>query len=364
MSTPSSSPVPRPAALRVRDFKLRVVPLLVCLAAVGGSVLLWREQWSVSSFVGEVESVTSTINAPRAGVLTCLKADLFETVASNQPLAVLVGTSPESLSANLETLKSDLLVTRARMSQDQIRNNQNYEQLNVSLLIQRVDLAVARARLVYAQSDLDRAQKLFDAKIMSQAEYDVTRDLRDSLDVEVRERQQLVEQMEEAFKGLQPPTTAAAELAIAQPIEAAIRAQEDLLRQTEGPATLRSPIAGVVTKIYRRAGDNTIQSEPLMEVTSSRPERIIGYLRQPLAFVPRPGDPIEVRTRGGQRRVGKATVLQVGVRMELFSQPLRVRGFDSSQERGLPVMVSLPEFGDSFSLRPGELVDLVPLRTR
>jgi multidrug resistance efflux pump len=360
----SLSPIPRPAALRARDFKLRVVPIGMCLAALAGSAWLWRDQSSANSFVGEVESVVSTINAPRAGTLSCLKVDAFAQVSSNEPLAVLLVASADAIGANLASLKSDLLVTRARMTQDQVRNNQNYEQLNVSLLIQRVDLAVARSRLVYAQSELNRSQKLYEAKVISQAEFEVARDLEASLKVEVQERSQLVQEMEKTLKDLQPSKPAVEEAAVVQPIEAAIKAQEELLRQTEGPVTLRSPIDGVVTRIYRRAGENAIESEPLFEVASHRPERIIGFLRQPVSFVPQVGDPVRVRTRGNRPRMGMAQVVRVGARMELFSQPLRVRGFDSSQERGLPVIVSLPTSEEIGSLVPGELVDLIPVRSR
>jgi hypothetical protein len=59
--------------------------------------------------------------------------------------------------------------------------------------------------------------------------------------------------------------------------------------------------------------------------------------------------------RGNQRLAAEASVLAVGARLELFTRPLRVRGFDNSQERGLPVLIEAPE---ELALYPGELVDL------
>ena len=79
-------------------------------------------------------------------------------------------------------------------------------------------------------------------------------------------------------------------------------------------------------------------------------------LRQPISFEPKAGDVVLVRSRGNRRQVAEARVVKVGARLELFTQPLRVRGFDSSQERGLPVLIDLP---DGLTLYPGELVDLV-----
>lgn len=118
---------------------------------------------------------------------------------------------------------------------------------------------------------------------------------------------------------------------------------------------------GVVSAVYRRPGENVRAGEAILAISSERPERIIGFIRQPLSFEPRVGDPVEVRTRGQQRQVGMGEVLKIGARLELFTQPLRVRGFDSSQERGLPVLVSLPP---GLRVHPGELVDLFPRATQ
>jgi hypothetical protein len=63
----------------------------------------------------------------------------------------------------------------------------------------------------------------------------------------------------------------------------------------------------------------------------------------------------EVRSRGLVRKVGEAQVTDIGPRIELFDAPLRVRGMGAAQERGLPIMISIPP---NMSIRPGELVDI------
>ncbi len=64
----------------------------------------------------------------------------------------------------------------------------------------------------------------------------------------------------------------------------------------------------------------------------------------------------DVRSRRGTKReAAEAKIIMVGGRLELFAQALRVRGFDSSQERGLPVLINIPQ---NLKLYPGELVDL------
>jgi len=144
-------------------------------------------------------------------------------------------------------------------------------------------------------------------------------------------------------------------------IDAAIGAQEKLLEATVGSVSLRAPIDGVVKKVLRRSGENIAAGEPLIELGNGKPRRIIGFLRQPITARPQVGDVVEVRKRGSKPQVGLAKVAQVGAQLQLFTQSLRVRGFAASMERGLPVLLTVPE---GLDLYPGEAVDLVPKWSR
>lgn len=93
----------------------------------------------------------------------------------------------------------------------------------------------------------------------------------------------------------------------------------------------------------------------MIVISGETPENILGFVRQPISVKPKVGDVVVIRSRGNTRQAAEATVVAVGARLELFTQPLRVRGFDSSQERGLPVLIALPE---ELALYPGELVDI------
>ena len=84
-------------------------------------------------------------------------------------------------------------------------------------------------------------------------------------------------------------------------------------------------------------------------------ERIVGYLGQPVRLEPKVGSKVEVRSRGAVREVGQSQIAYVGPRIELFNAPLRVRGMGAAQERGLPIVVTVPP---TMRLRPGELVDI------
>jgi len=90
-------------------------------------------------------------------------------------------------------------------------------------------------------------------------------------------------------------------------------------------------------------------------IASPDPSHIIGFIQQPLSHAPQVGDRVLVRNRGVSRVEGESVVSGVGPRVELFNSPLRIRGMDSAQQRGQPLLINLPK---NLKLVPGELVDL------
>jgi multidrug resistance efflux pump len=330
------------------------VPVLAYLVCIGLAVYLWNQHWTPSTFVGEVQGTLANVTSAQDGRLVNLTIRQFDHVTKGQVLG-RVAQAQGASDAGLAAIRADLDVMRARMVLDQHRNDQNYQQLRVDYLSQRVDLAIARAKLRFAQSELDRNEKLHTENIVSQFDYELALDNRDALAAEVKEREALVAETEKTLDATKPAGRAESEPLVLNTIDKAIKAQEEQFRQSV-ETVLRSPIDGVVTKVYRNPGENILASEPLITISGEQGENIIGFLRQPISFEPKAGDLVLVRSRGNRRQIGEARIVKVGARLELFTQPLRARGFDSSQERGLPVLIDLP---DGLALYPGELVDLV-----
>jgi multidrug resistance efflux pump len=347
--------IPRPVGERWRDIRLRHVPVIAYLVGIGLVVYLWNQHWTPSTFVGEVQGTLSNITSAQDGRLVNLSIRQFDDVKKGQVLGKVAAQTPGAANAALAAIRADLDVMRARMVLDQQRNDQNYQQQRVDYLSQKVDLAIARAKLRFAQSELDRNETLRTQNIVSQFDYELALDNRDALAAEVKEREALVAETEKTLAATKPSGPAESEPMVLDTIERAIEAQKEQFRQSS-ETVLRAPINGVVTKVYRNQGENILASEPLITISSERGENIIGFLRQPISFEPKAGDVVLVRSRGNRRQVAEARIVKVGARLELFTQPLRVRGFDSSQERGLPVLIDLPE---GLPLYPGELVDLI-----
>ena len=361
--------IPRPLSQRWRDFRFMGLPVLVFLAVFGAILLLWDQSWTSGTFVGEVQSVEAVVSSAQAGMLVDLSVDDFESVTRNQVLAKVQVKSPETAAAEIAAMKSDLEVTRVRMGQDQQRNDLTYQGTRVDLQLRRLELASARIRFQQAESELERLTRLYQDKVLpkgisqlrNEFGYDVALRDRDLFREEVEQKTRLVADLEQTLERFKTTNGPGRNSAVDAAIDAAIGAQEKLLEATVGSVSLRAPIDGVVKKVLRRSGENIAAGEPLIELGNGKPERIIGFLRQPITARPQVGDVVEVRKRGSKPQVGLAKVAQVGAQLQLFTQPLRVRGFAASMERGLPVLLTVPE---GLDLYPGEAVDLVPKWSR
>jgi multidrug resistance efflux pump len=324
---------------------------------------LWVKSPMPSNFVGEVQSPIGLVSAPEESKLLEILVTPFQMVTNGQILARLSTTSEESLKANVAAARADLEIMRVRMLQDQERNDLSYAQYRTDLLLQRLDLVSARIRLRQAESEFERVKQLYEEKIVSAGVgvdvdgYEVALRDRDVVRAEVADRERVVSDLENALVTLRPPDKQNRESLVHDAIASAVAAQEQALRQSEGATSLRASLDGMVTRVYRRAGEQVGRAEPLFDLRGVQPESILGFIRQPISAEPKVGDTVEVRSRGRPVKIGMAKVLNVGAHLELFTQPLRVRGFDASLERGLPVRLSFPE---GMDLHPGELVDLVP----
>jgi multidrug resistance efflux pump len=368
----SLPPVPRPLSQRWRDFRTQGLPFLVFLAVAAAAILLLNQNPFPSNFVGEVQTVEATVSSLKAGVLTELKADDLDQVTAGQVLGQVSPTGAETMQSELAAIRADLQLTRLQLGQNESRADANYQQLRMNVLLQKTDLAADQIRLQQAESEFQRVSRLYQDRVVPQGVnesrnvrndfgYDVARRDRDTLRSAIEERTRLLAEMEPALAAMRQSNDPSNPRPLNDAVDAAVAAQEEKLRQLEGPVSLKSPVEGVVTKVLRRVGENVMTGEALLTIHASKSDRILGFIRQPLTFHPREGDLIEVRTRGSGGQVGLGKVLKAGATFELFSQPLRIRGLASTQERGLPVLVSVPE---NLAVHPGEYVDLYPKPAR
>lgn len=353
--------IPTPPGQRWRHFRMKLAPWIVFAGAVSAVVLAWREYAIPATLVGEVEVVRENVSSPKPGLLARLEVTSFQQVKMGEAVAHVIITDPTVLAASLGVIQSEIELLRVGMVPllAQQRNAINYDRLRIDWMSERVKLATSRVNLQLAESELQRNTQLFDDKIISDRLVEQTRSKRDRLLAEVNELGRLVDAQEKNVQQLELTEAVDRGQLPKDSLRASIAVQEQKLRLTEAelsPITLKIPMDGMVSAVYRRAGETIMAGEPILTVSAQTSGRIVAYLRQPIGMEPKPGTPVEVRTRSLRRHAGSASILQVGAQMEPISPALRAISSSQHVESGLPVLVSIPS---DLKLLPGEIVDVI-----
>jgi hypothetical protein len=122
----------------------------------------------------------------------------------------------------------------------------------------------------------------------------------------------------------------------------------------KAPKAITSPIEGVVTSIRKLPGDIIAAGEPIMTVSSDKPDRIIAFLRQPMVFNPEVGMVVELRPRGRMKKAVESKIAKVGSQLAPIRGSLLQPG-QTRTELGLPIIIDTPK---DIPLYPGEIVDI------
>jgi multidrug resistance efflux pump len=360
MNSDRLAPIPIPLSQRWHDARGRLVPVLVLGATVGALAFLWRGHVAAPMMVGQAEPVVADVNSHKPGVLAELNVVRFQRVQAGDILGRVMVTEPRVLESSLAVIRAEIEMLRVNMRPIATaqHNALDYNRVRLEWMRQRADLASARVNLQLAETELRRTELLFKEKISSQQKLDEAKAAYGALQQQVDEMALLVAEGDVNFRNLQPTNTTDMAVVTEDPLHAAIAVQESKLRLTEAelsPITLRAPIDGTVTVIYRRPGEAIIAGQPIVGLATLNPVRIVGYLRAPLVEEPKLGTRVDVRTRGWRREVGVAQVVAVGTQMEAVPVALLGPVKMGSLELGLPLEISLPA---NLRIRPGELVDL------
>ncbi|MEX0928190.1 MAG: hypothetical protein WDZ53_02220, partial [Balneolales bacterium] len=227
------------------------------------------------------------------------------------------------------------------------RNRLDLESLQMDLMKQRIELASANISSRRAERDYNRISRLHDEGLASEEEYERVKSEYDILRMETEELAGLLDTMNRRIEQF--------DNASSQPVNAAIRLQEERLRLIEAemmPVTLRAPIDGMISRVYR-SGEQVQDGDSILTIQSSSPDYIVGYLPHPVRMEPEIGMTVIVRSQSNNRVEFETSILNIGVQVEDMSE---VQNLQSQMVRtGLAVKIGLDDQG---LLRPGEIVDL------
>ena len=81
--------IPTPLAQRWREFRFRIVPILVFLGALLVLTMMWRQYVAPPTLVGQVESMTTYVSSPKAGMLAQLNLARLQRVKAGDRKSVV-----------------------------------------------------------------------------------------------------------------------------------------------------------------------------------------------------------------------------------------------------------------------------------
>lgn len=356
-------PIPIPLSERVRDVRQRFIPGITYGLVLLAAIITWRNYVSPPTLIGQVEAVHANLASAKPGALVQLNLQLFQEVKAGEIVAQVVITDPKVLSASLAVIQAEIDLLRVNLApvMTQQRYSLSSDRLELDWLKERVDLATAKVKLQEADTEYRRNGELFKEKLISELVYDQSRARKDALQSEVEERTHLVAEQEVKVKEsrLLPdlrPSGSETNSFKNDAMRAAIAVQAEKIRLTEAelsPIPLKVPLSGKVTTIFKRAGENVMAGEPIVAISATHSDHIVGYVLQPLTIQPKKGMSVRVRTRTPQRLTGTGKILEIGAQMQAVSQPLLRPGV--TFETGIPILVSLPS---NVQAVPGELLEL------
>ncbi len=337
-------------------FRIEFLPPLAFAACIAAVALLWRGSAVAPALTAEAELAQAELRSARGGTVLELDAEPMREVRAGEVLGRVRAESPSVVAAELAALRAEL--DALRVGREPViagrRLALDAERLRLEWMRERTALAALRVELLQAETDFARQTSLRARSVATEEAYDNARLLRERLVAQVAEQERLVAALAPATSAESGAPGADAALA------AALRAAEAKLRLAEerlAPEPLLAPMDGVVTRVFRRAGEVVKPGEPLLEIAASAPARLVGWLRQPLALEPRAGMAVEVRSRRPDGSAGEAKVLAVGRVLEpVPATQLALLDRAGSPELGLRVYLSLPA---GLALRPGEFVDVM-----
>jgi multidrug resistance efflux pump len=357
-------PIPTPPAQRWREIRLLYLPRATFVVVALLVAWMWSSAVTPSSMVAEAEALGSDLRVPQAGVIASLKVALYQTVKAGETVGQLAASNPRLLEATLAVIRADVAMLAATMAgaTDRQRIALDLERMQLDWMSHRVDRAALQGKLQQTEADLARSEPLSRAGLLTQESFEQLKISRASLLAQLEEKNRLIARLEPIISKVNAADPQATALTGESALAAAIKVQEAKLKLAEAelsPVPLLAPVDGVVAVILRRPGETVMAGDAVLRITAPKPERLTGYLRQPLPFEPKAGMQAEIRTRGTPVRVGTTRITNVGVAMETLS-PTMVAAMrlppTPLPETAVRVEFLLPA---DLELRPGEHVDVV-----
>jgi len=354
--------IPTPAGQKWREFRIRFLPIIVFASTIASIFYIWREHVTPPNLIAHVEPVSAYVRAANDCLVTNLLVEIYQSVRKGDTIAEVIITDSRRLDAEFQMLRSQLslvqlqigaLIDRDRLALDYYGMRNDFQN-EIRLLKE------AQAELPQAEYNVILSSNLLKTGLVSEFDFQTYLSRFALLKADIEHLTESISEFEgniDQMKNLGDSVTETNNTQQLRTLLADLETRRTALEtMTSTPVILTSPIDGIVTGIHARPGENVVGGEPVATISASESDRIVGYMRQPLALQPQNGMPCEIRTRSWKRLKSEGIITAVGAQFETITNIALLRA-DQMPDIGLPVAISMPAALKSH-LRPGEVVDV------
>ena len=350
-------PVKVPISQLLKEFRLRILPVIVFFVVLLIVLFLWDYRVYNPSFTGRVYADVAYISSPNTGLITNMHVREFDQVHQGDTLAIIVEVDSAQYASQIALINAQIDYVSSSMEpiSGWQRNRINLAELRSDLVDQQLNLSSLNLRRQTENARVQRMQELFRNDLVSQELLDDAKLVLDLINDEIEKTAQFIEILENQVEGLDSDLSGNADAAL----NAALSVHEAELKAIEQeikPINILAPFSGMIGKIYLQNGAVAPEGEPFLLLESNTPTHIIGYMRQPLTIRPEIGTVVQVRTRTAEKKLIPATITNIGAQISVIDETVQRPG--NLLETGLPVKIEIFDM-ESVGLMPGEFVDVI-----
>ena len=376
-----------------RNLGRHVIPVVVWLVAVAVVVWLFQQRAQRFQVLGVAQKQVRQVATNCPGRVRNIPVRLFDHVAAGQVIAVVdtvldndiqretLQAQLNTMAAEIERLAAQLVSTQEEMESDRVdrvttritdlrRFSVDVENARLRILELQTKVAADRMTLGDLDSEVKISEDLASREAISAIELEKVKTQRAALAASIEDNESLLQQAQANLETAQQrltqfDSTQPQEPSIENALEVtrkAIHVEENRVKEVlaqikalgeRQELKLTSPVDGVVSHIWRNAGETVIAGDPIVTIAQGSSNEVIGYAGQQMASLVRGDMTVEVIKVTEPMQVVTATVTFVGPQVE--EMPAQLWQNPNVPEWGRPFTVAIPP---NFAVLPGEVVGI------
>lgn len=355
--------IPVPLSQRLREIRVRLLPILVFIVVAMMVAYLWKERVETSTMTGRVVGKQAVVRSPQPGSLAELTVSAFDTVKAGDPVGRLITTDPEIIESELAVILAEIELTRLSMDPlaAQQRNLLDYESMHMDLMENRARLGIAQVREQQAEREFNRMEQLYKEGLTSEESRDRAETEYRTLREEVANIRMLVNRLEDRLEDIDLEELLE-QWKKEDPKAAAIEVHHKEIERIKAemmPVELHAPMSGQIAAVHKSNGEYVDRGDSILRIHSPQPDYILAHMKHPFVTEPEPGMEVLVRKQSRGREQAVMQIDEVGVQIETVDESVAFFPSQQYEAAGLPLRIAI---NYELNLMPGERVDMRLIR--